>query len=124
MKAHQVLIIALFGFLACNLFNSAVAFQAEILKIGTCNQYNELIETRNVDKSYKPLWVSETEKTFGNNNYSPISCIIVYNIKDNKHPAKVIVRAGGPGNNFVTLKFKSDRGHGIHTKVEIYRRRY
>ncbi|CAB0042586.1 unnamed protein product [Trichogramma brassicae] len=79
-----------------------------------------LIQRVKVDK--KSAWlrhVSES-RTFSGDGTSRISQIQVLDQKHDGTGAYATLVTGGPGQTFATLKFKSQKSHGIHFVVELY----
>lgn len=122
MRAHQLLFITFCGFLACNLFDLSSAQNSSDLIIGAIQPGDRMIEQRFVEVPYKVLQIVKERITLNGNQYSKIHCIRALNRKNNGHPAKVTVEAGGTDQTYVTLLFKSERGHGIHYNVELWGR--
>ena len=122
MRAYQLLLITICGFLACNLFKSTTAVLStneNVTIFGHCSPYAHKIRTERVYKKAKWLRVVEEERTI--NSYGPrISCVIARNTKTNGHPAKVLLASGGENFNYSTLHFASQRSHGIHFDVELW----
>ncbi|KAL7303752.1 hypothetical protein TKK_0003883 [Trichogramma kaykai] len=82
-----------------------------------------LIQRVKVDK--KSAWlrhVSES-RTFSGDGTSRISQIQVLDQKHDGTGAYATLVTGGPGQTFATLKFKSQKSHGIHFIVELYGKR-
>ncbi|XP_016842183.1 probable salivary secreted peptide [Nasonia vitripennis] len=67
------------------------------------------------------LWTSLKERrTFSTDGTAKITLIKALDQKTNGNGAYVSLINGGPGQTFVTLEFKSQKGHGIDFVVELY----
>lgn len=66
-----------------------------------------------------PVTVEETRTFTVPGNYV-ITQIRALDQKGNGHGAHAVLVAGGPNSSFVTLEFKSQRGHSIDFLVEVY----
>ena len=125
MKAHQLLLITFCGFLACNLFDwtsaasNNISHKGDYVTFGHCGPYARIIQKERVYKKAKWLRVVEEQRTLHTNG-PKISCVIANNFKHNGHPAKVLLASGGENFNHTTLRFVSERGHGIHFDVELW----
>ena len=120
MKTQNFLVITFISFLACNIFNNA--FADEECLVGRRGQFEELLDSDEIEESYKLFRSVEIEKTFSGYNNSMITCIKLITTQ-NGHPPTVTVTDGGTDHNYVTLSFVSAGSRGIYTKIEIYGRR-
>ncbi|PBC34605.1 salivary secreted peptide [Apis cerana cerana] len=62
------------------------------------------------------------ERTFNTTRFERITQVRVLDQKTNGNGAYASILFGGPGWNNVTIRFKSQRGHGINFIVEVYSR--
>ncbi|XP_012280800.1 probable salivary secreted peptide [Orussus abietinus] len=83
---------------------------------------DRLIIRENIIKPSKWLQVITVERTYNASKYERITQVKALDQKTNGNGAYATLKYGGPGNQNVTLKFKSQRGHGINFVVEIYAR--
>ncbi|XP_053981218.1 probable salivary secreted peptide [Hylaeus anthracinus] len=83
---------------------------------------DRLILRQNVIKNSSWMRIVVEEKTFNTSLYDRITVVQAMDQKTNGNGAYASLTAGGPGQNFVTLRFKSQRGHGINFVVEVYAR--
>ena len=70
----------------------------------------------------KWLQVVKSRKTYMGDNYSRITQVRLLDQNKNGNGATATVAAGGPGSTYVTIDFKSTRGHSIDFVVEVYGR--
>lgn len=66
--------------------------------------------------------ITSVQKTFNVSRYEKITQVLACDQKNNGNGAYPSIISGGPGGNNVTLKFKSQRGHGINFIVTLYSR--
>ncbi|XP_011498252.1 PREDICTED: probable salivary secreted peptide [Ceratosolen solmsi marchali] len=90
------------------------------LIIGNRQLYDCLVHQENVIKSSKWLQVIEVYKTFNISRHSRITQIRALDKKTNGNGAMVSNVTYGVGYSNLTLKFKSQRSHGINFVVELY----
>ncbi|XP_051167731.1 probable salivary secreted peptide [Leptopilina boulardi] len=83
---------------------------------------DRLLLKQNVVKNSSWMKVVIVEKTFNVTRYERITQVAAYDQKTNGNGAYASLLNGGPGNQMVRLKFKSQRGHGINFIVELYGR--
>lgn len=83
---------------------------------------DKLLFKTNVIEPSKLLRKVVVERTFNVTGY--ISEVAAYDHKNDGTGAHVALLAGGPQARYVTLRFKSERGHGINFDVEIYGTHY
>ncbi|XP_043461988.1 probable salivary secreted peptide [Leptopilina heterotoma] len=79
---------------------------------------DKLLFKTNVIEPSKWLRKVVVERRFNVTGY--ISQVAAYDHKNDGTGAHVALTAGGPQAQYVTLRFKSERGHGINFDVEIY----
>ncbi|XP_033212031.1 probable salivary secreted peptide [Belonocnema kinseyi] len=79
-----------------------------------------LLEKDDVLREKQFLQVVTLTKTFTGNGKSVITQIKALDQKTNGNGAYATVISGGVDQSYVTIKFKSQRNHGIRFKVEIY----
>lgn len=92
------------------------------LIVGSRLPGDRLVLSENIIKNSKWLQVVTAEKTFRAPRYQIITQVSALDQKTNGKGAFASLIKGGPGHNNVTLKFKSQRGHGINFRVQIYAR--
>lgn len=86
-------------------------------------EFNDRLDYQEfIVKNSQTLRVVTVEKTFNASRNSYITQIQALDQKTNGNGAYASLLKNGPGFNNVTLKFKSQRGHGINFKVLIYSR--
>nr|XP_033334143.1 probable salivary secreted peptide [Megalopta genalis] len=84
---------------------------------------DKLIYRENIIVDSSWLQVKSKTKTFNTTSlWEKITYVQALDQKTNGNGAYVSLISGGPGQNSVTLKFKSQRGHGINFVVELYGR--
>ncbi|XP_046604699.1 probable salivary secreted peptide [Neodiprion virginianus] len=92
------------------------------LIVGTRLFADRLLSQQVVRKSSSWLQIVTKEVTFHTLNRENITQVKALDQKTNGNGAYASITYGGPGNRNVTLRFKSQRGHGINFVVEIYGR--
>ncbi|XP_012535205.2 probable salivary secreted peptide [Monomorium pharaonis] len=103
--------------------NGAVAsYESHNLIIGTRMPGDKLVLQENVVKNSGWLKVQVVEKTFTAPKGERITVVEALDQKTNGKGAYASVLNGGPGQNFVTMKFKSQRGHSIKFVLKLYAR--
>ena len=88
------------------------------LIIGSRQNGDRLIYTENISKPSSLLKV-EVKKTFNVPNHV-ITQVSALDMQTDGNGATATWLGGGNGYDKITLKFKSQRGHGINFRVEIY----
>lgn len=83
---------------------------------------DRLVLRQNIIKDSSWMKVVVVEKTFNATKYERITLIEALDQKTNGNGAYASLTKGGPGNNNATLRFKSQRGHGINFIVNVYSR--
>ncbi|XP_076619339.1 putative salivary secreted peptide [Colletes latitarsis] len=83
---------------------------------------DRLVLRQNVIKNSAWMRIVVEEKTFNTSMYDRITTVQALDQKTNGNGAYASLTAGGPGYSFVTLRFKSQRSHGINFVVELYAR--
>ncbi|XP_057323421.1 probable salivary secreted peptide [Microplitis mediator] len=68
------------------------------------------------------LQVVSLEKTFSVGNFNRITQLQALDQKTNGNGAYAKIVKGGPGTSNVTIKFKSQRSHGINFRVLLFAR--
>ena len=116
MRAHQLISIAIFGFLACIFLESTLAYTTRPLlaKIGNCNCSN-LLKKDSVHKNgvWNKTITEDKNYSFGNQK---ISCIKIAHKDSNGNLADFYLVSNGTN---VSLKFRSQIGYGIHKDIEL-----
>ncbi|KZC07535.1 PREDICTED: probable salivary secreted peptide [Dufourea novaeangliae] len=92
------------------------------LSVGTRLPGDRLVLRQNVIKTSSWMQVVIEEKTFNTTRYERITLVKALDQKTNGNGAYASLTAGGPGNTNVSIRFKSQRGHGINFVVELYAR--
>ncbi|XP_014211447.1 probable salivary secreted peptide [Copidosoma floridanum] len=100
----------------------AAVYAANDLIVGSHIPGDHLIQREIAQRPSKFLQIVKLKKTYTGNNRSNITLVrlLDQNMKGNGATANIL--NGGPGHNFVTVEFKSIRGHSIHFIVELYGR--
>lgn len=83
---------------------------------------DRLVLRSSVVKNSAWLQIVTEERTFNTSRWERITMIRALDQKNNGNGAYASLTRGGPGNQNVTLRFKSQRGHGINFIVELYSR--
>jgi len=102
--------------------NYAAANKSHNLIVGYRMPGDRLVLKQIVVKNSSWMKVSVVEKTFNVSTWERITLIKALDAKTNGNGAYASIVRGGPGHSNVTLKFKSQRGHGINFTVEVYAR--
>lgn len=85
--------------------------------------YNDhLLQREFLKVPSKMLQVVKSRKTYTGDNYSKITQVRLLDQNKNGNGATAVVVNGGPGLSYVTVDFKSVRGHSIDFIIEIYGR--
>ena len=83
---------------------------------------DRLVLSQSVIKNSSWMRVVVVEKTFNISDFDRITLLQALDQKTNGNGAYASILSGGPGSNNVTMRFKSQRGHGINFIVELYSR--
>ena len=75
-----------------------------------------------VQKDSKWLQVVTATRTLSASGNAKITEVRLLDQNKNGHGATATVQAGGPGSSYVTVQFKSERGHSINFIAELYGR--
>ncbi|XP_076277364.1 putative salivary secreted peptide [Lasioglossum baleicum] len=103
--------------------NYASANKSHHLIVGSRVPGDRLILRQSVIEKSSWMQVISTTRTFNTTNtWEKITQVKALDQKTNGNGATASLLGGGPGSNYVTLKFKSKRGHGINFIVELYAR--
>lgn len=120
--------------MAFNKLIIAVLFASAAVVLGSNHTSNDLIVGARVPNDYLlqretikksssiPFWIVTELKTFTGNNYGKISQVKLLDQNKKGNGATAAITNGGPGDSYVTVKFKSIRGHSIDFVVELYGR--
>ncbi|KAG7206235.1 hypothetical protein KM043_003627 [Ampulex compressa] len=123
MFAPKCIVLAAFVALACNVeLGSASGDKSHHLVVGSRLPGDKLSMKENIVKSSSWLRIVTVEKTFYVQTHERITQVQALDQKTNGNGAYASLVGGGPGHNFVTLRFKSQRSHGINFVVEIFSR--
>ncbi|KAK0085229.1 hypothetical protein PV325_005564 [Microctonus aethiopoides] len=94
--------------------------QSHNLIVGGREYGDREVHVEHITKPSSWFQIVTLEKTINIYGASRITQIQAFDQKTNGNGAYANIQAGGPGNNFVTLKFKSQRNHGIDFRVVIW----
>lgn len=83
---------------------------------------DRLVLRSRVVKNSAWLQIVTEQKTFNASRWDRITLIQALDQKTNGNGAYASILNGGPGHQNVTLRFKSQRSHGIDFIVELYAR--
>ena len=83
---------------------------------------DKLVLRQSVIKNSSWMRVVVIEKSFSISEFDRITLLQALDQKTNGNGAYASILEGGPGHNNVTMRFKSQRGHGINFIVELYSR--
>ncbi|XP_043253334.1 probable salivary secreted peptide [Colletes gigas] len=92
------------------------------LSIGYRMPGDKLVLRQNVVKTSSWMQIVTEQKTFNTSQFYRITLVNALDQKTNGNGAYASLTSGGPGYNSATLRFKSQRGHGINFVVEVYAR--
>ncbi|XP_033334144.2 putative salivary secreted peptide [Megalopta genalis] len=92
------------------------------LSIGYRQPGDKLMLRENVVVSSSWMQVKTVTKKFNVSQWYRITLVEAIDQKTNGNGARPSLIAGGPGYSNVTLKFTSQRGHGINFVVNVYAR--
>ncbi|XP_011686770.1 PREDICTED: probable salivary secreted peptide [Wasmannia auropunctata] len=98
------------------------ADKSHYLVVGSRVPGDRVVLRENIIKDFSWLRVVTVEKTFYAAAYERITMVEALGQKTNGNGAYVSILNGGPGHNNVTMKFKSQRSHGINFVVQVYAR--
>ncbi|XP_043461987.1 probable salivary secreted peptide [Leptopilina heterotoma] len=105
-----------------NRYARGTANKSHHLIVGSRLAGDKLVLRQNIQKNSSWMQVVVVEKTFNTTQFQRITQIAALDQKTNGNGAYASLTKGGPGTDKVTLKFKSQRGHGINFIVELYAR--
>lgn len=100
----------------------APANKSHNLIVGYRMPGDRLVFREGIVKNSSWMKIVIIEKTFNATKYDRITMLRALDQKTNGNGAYASILRGGPGHNNVTMKFKSQRGHGINFVVELYAR--
>ncbi|CAL7936464.1 unnamed protein product [Xylocopa violacea] len=83
---------------------------------------DRIVLRQSVIKNSSWMRIVTEERTFNTSRFDRITLIQALDQKTNGNGAYASILNGGPGSNSVTMRFKSQRGHGINFVVELYAR--
>ncbi|TGZ36158.1 probable salivary secreted peptide [Temnothorax longispinosus] len=83
---------------------------------------DKLVLKENIVKNSGWMQVKVIEKTFSVPRGERITMVEALDQKTNGNGAYASIKGGGPGHNNVTMKFKSQRSHGINFVLQLYSR--
>ncbi|XP_011686768.1 PREDICTED: probable salivary secreted peptide [Wasmannia auropunctata] len=92
------------------------------LVVGSRMPGDRVVLRENIVKDSSWLRVVTVEKTLYAAANERITMVEALDQKTNGNGAYASILNGGPGHNNVTMKFKSQRGHGINFIVQLYAR--
>ncbi|XP_015122428.1 probable salivary secreted peptide [Diachasma alloeum] len=96
--------------------------QSHHLFVGRRLPGDSLTYQENIVKSSKLWQIVTVQKTFYAARNERITQVVALDQKINGNGAYARILKGGPDQNNVTIKFKSQRGHGINFIVQLYSR--
>lgn len=98
----------------------AAVFQADAYRYEECHRQSgdEIIWEYDVRRPYRLGAYQEVEAEYGPTR-AIITCIVIDSLSDEDNDS-VWIRAGGLGQNFLKLKFKSKYSRGLRYKVFVY----
>lgn len=102
--------------------NYAAENKSHNLVLGYRLPGDRLVFKQSVVKNSSWMRIVTEEKTFNTTRNERITLLQCLDQKTNGNGAYASVLQGGPGHSNVTVRFKSQRGHGINFVVEIYSR--
>lgn len=117
MASDRLWILILF---ATSLTLILAAKSPKHLIVGARKSGDYLIQIEFVRKPSKWLRIVKLTKTFPGNNQSNITQVQLLDQNKKGNGATAAILTGGPDSNFVTVQFKSVRGHSIDYVVKIY----
>ncbi|XP_024874525.1 probable salivary secreted peptide [Temnothorax curvispinosus] len=100
----------------------APANKSHHLRVGYRMPGDRLVLKQSIVKNSGWQKVQIVEKTFNVSRFDRITMVEALDQKTNGTGAYASILRGGPGHNNVTLKFKSQRSHGINFVVQLYAR--
>ncbi|XP_020279951.1 probable salivary secreted peptide [Pseudomyrmex gracilis] len=101
---------------------AAPANKSHHLIVGYRMPGDRLVLRQNIVKNSSWMKVQTVEKTFNASQWERITLLRALDQKTNGNGAYASIVRGGPGHSNVTIKFKSQRGHGINFIVELHAR--
>jgi len=107
---------------ASEAFTYAASNKSHHLIVGYRAPGDRLVLRENIVKNSGWMKVQVIEKTFNVSRFERITMVEALDQKTNGNGAYASILNGGPGHSNVTMKFKSQRGHGINFIVNIYGR--
>lgn len=105
------------GYFAANNTN-----KSHNLIVGSRMAGDRLSLKENIVKNSSWMQIVTVQKTFNVSPWERITQVQALDQKTNGNGAFASILNGGPGFSNVTLKFKSQRGHGINFVVQIFSR--
>lgn len=112
--------LALFGTLLVAVLIVLAEAQQNNFTMGERETGDKLVLQKPVEVDYKVAQITELEESFTTTNNAKITKFEAVDRKTDGTGAYVTILGGGLGQNYVTLKFKSKRNHGIHHMVTLY----
>ncbi|XP_029176621.1 probable salivary secreted peptide [Nylanderia fulva] len=101
---------------------AAAANKSNHLIVGYRVPGDRLVLRQNIVKESSWMRVVTEERTFNVSSWERITMIQSLDQKTNGNGASASLLKGGPGFFNVTIRYKSQRGHGINHVMEIYAR--
>lgn len=92
------------------------------MTIGSRMPGDRLVLKENIIKDSSWMRIVTVEKTYNVSQYERITMVQALDQKTNGNGAYASMLNGGPGQSSVTIKLKSQRGHGINFVIEVYGR--
>ncbi|XP_018401030.1 PREDICTED: probable salivary secreted peptide [Cyphomyrmex costatus] len=122
-----VLVAALLTVTTVPSANGAITSYAENNKshhliVGYRMAGDRVVLKENIIKNSSWMKVQIVEKTFNISRNERITLVEALDQKTNGNGAHASILNGGPGHNFVSMRFKSQRGHGVNFALNLYGR--
>lgn len=92
------------------------------LSVGYRLPGDRLVLRQSIVKTSSWMRIVTDEKTFNTTRNERITLLQALDQKTDGNGAYASILKGGPGSTNVTIRFKSQRGHGINFIVELYAR--
>ena len=117
MKIHQILIITVyFCLVTCNIKET----HFNTWEFGSRKEGDRLLVYEAVFVPFEHYRSVETYKSFKTPHNEKINRFHIINTKIDGHPTEYVIEDGGIGYDFMSISFKSETGHGIYYRVELY----
>ena len=118
MASYRIGLIVLLATVAAVM---AVAKPNDVI-VGSRIPGDHLLQREFLKVPSKWLQIVKDRQTYTGDNYSKITQVRLLDQNKKGNGAKATIVNGGPGFNYVTVDFKSIRGHSIDFIIELYGR--